>query len=154
MGRPTFHNHFDYRLIVLKDIKHSTGISILCIGWNVINVCWTDVAVLYWDGVVHVWLGDCLQRVSPELFLGLFNLVRYGMTFFNHQIPEIVRAGIPSILNPASKEMISDSGELCETEVCFLDIQLIGTNVWLPKMHKTPPDVDFESSKSPAKSES
>ena len=32
-------------------------------------------------------------------------------------------------LNPASKEMISDSVELCETEVCFLHIQLIGTNV-------------------------
>ena len=35
--------------------------------------------------------------------------------------------------NPASKEMISDSVELCETEVCFLHIQLIGTNVSLPK---------------------
>ena len=34
-----------------------------------------------------------------------------------------------SRLNPASKEMISDSVELCETEVCFLYIQLIGTNV-------------------------
>ena len=32
-------------------------------------------------------------------------------------------------LNPASKEMISDSVELCETEDCFLHIQLIGTNV-------------------------
>ena len=27
------------------------------------------------------------------------------------------------------KEMISDSVELCETEVCFLHIQLVGTNV-------------------------
>ena len=63
-------------------------------------------------------------------------------------------AGIPSNLNPASKEMISDSDELCETEVCFLHIQLIGTNVWLPKTHNVPPDVDFESSRSPAKSES
>ena len=64
------------------------------------------------------------------------------------------RAGIPSNLNPASKEIISDSGELCETEVCFLHIQLIGTNVWLPKMHNVPPEVDFEPSRSPAKSES
>ena len=36
--------------------------------------------------------------------------------------------------------MISDSVELCETEVCFLPIQLIGTNV---KMHNVPPDVDL-----------
>ena len=64
------------------------------------------------------------------------------------------RAGSPSNLNPASKEMISDSVELCETEVCFLHIQLIGTNVWLPKMHNVPPEVDFESSRSSAKSES
>ena len=57
--------------------------------------------------------------------------------------------------NPASKEMISDSVELCETEVCFLHIQLIGTNVWLPKIHNVPLDVDFfESSRSPAKLES
>ena len=64
------------------------------------------------------------------------------------------RAGIPSNLNPASKVMISDSVEVCETEVCFLHLQLIGTNVWLPKTHNVPPEVDFESSISPAKSES
>ena len=45
---------------------------------------------------------------------------------------------------PASKEIISASVELCETDVCFLHIQLPSTNVWLPKMHKSPPDVDFE----------
>ena len=39
---------------VLKDIQHGTGIRILCIGWNVINVCWNDVGVLDWDGVLHV----------------------------------------------------------------------------------------------------
>ena len=64
------------------------------------------------------------------------------------------RGGIPSILNPASTEIVSDSVELWETDVCFLHIQLIGITVWLPKMHNVPPDVDFESSRSPAKSES
>ena len=54
---------------------------------------------------------------------------------------------------PASGEVSSASVELCETDVCFLHIQLIGTNVRLPNMHKSPPDVDFESSKSPANSE-
>ena len=51
-------------------------------------------------------------------------------------------AGISSNLNPASKEMISDSVEMCETEVCFLHSQLIGTNVWLPKTQNVPSD-DF-----------
>ena len=64
------------------------------------------------------------------------------------------RARKPSNLNFASKEMIFDSVELCETEVCFLHIKLIGTNLWLPKTHNVPSDVDFESSRSPAKSES
>ena len=32
-------------------------------------------------------------------------------------------------INPVSKDVISDSVELCETEVCFLHIQLNGTNV-------------------------
>ena len=61
------------------------------------------------------------------------------------------KAGIPSYLNPASKEMISDSVELFETEVCFLHSQLVGTNEWLPKTHNVPPEVDFESSRFPAK---
>ena len=53
------------------------------------------------------------------------------------------RAGHPSIRNPASREIISDSVELREAEVCFLHIHLTGTNVLLPKIHKTPPEVDF-----------
>ena len=55
---------------------------------------------------------------------------------------------------PASKEMVSDSEELWDTDVCFLHIQLMGTSVRLPKIHKIHPEVDFQSSRSPAKSES
>ena len=86
-GTSAFDNHFDYRLIVLKDIKHGTSNRMHCVGWNVVNVSWNDVGVLELDGVVHVWLGS-LQRFSPELFLGLLNLVRYGMKYFNHEIPK------------------------------------------------------------------
>ena len=39
---------------------------------------------------------------------------------------------------PASREITSAAVELCETEVCFLHIQLIGSNVRLPKMHTIP----------------
>ena len=46
------------------------------------------------------------------------------------------RAGSPSNLNPASNEMISDSAELWDTDVCFLHIQLVGTIVLLPKKKK------------------
>ena len=43
------------------------------------------------------------------------------------------RASGPSMRNPSSREMISDTVELCETEVCFLHIQLTGTHVLRPK---------------------
>ena len=40
------------------------------------------------------------------------------------------------------QEIISASVELCETDVCFLHIHEHVTS----EMHKSPPDVDFESS--------
>ena len=88
---------------------------------------------------VHAWVGFGILLVVPST-----SMVK------SHQS----NAGKPSIRNPASKDMISDSVELWDTDVCFLHTQLIGTNIRLPKMHKTPPDVDFESWRSPAKSES
>ena len=63
-------------------------------------------------------------------------------------------ARVPSSLIPASKELISDSVVLYETEDGFFYVQVIGTNVRLPKVHKMFPDVDSGSSRSPAKSES
>ena len=42
----------------------------------------------------------------------------------------------------------------CETEVCFLHIQLMRPNVRLLTIHKILPEVDIESSRSPARSES
>ena len=46
------------------------------------------------------------------------------------------RASSPSILKKASNEIISDSAELWDTDVCFLNIQLKGTNARPPKMHE------------------
>ena len=66
-------------------------------------------------------------RVSPFLII----LIRVSMKNCHDRIP-LKSAGIPFNLNPASKEMIFASVQLCETEVCFLHSQLIGTNVWLP----------------------
>ena len=134
-GTSIFDNRFDYHLIVL------TGTRIRCIWWNVINVCWNDVGVLHWDGVYA-----CL---TWQLLTGFPEALSWVLLFCS-----VRNAGIPSMRKLASREMISASVELCETEICFLRIQLIGTNVWLPKKHKTPPDVDFGSSRSLAKSES
>ena len=52
------------------------------------------------------------------------------------------RAGKPSNLIPASKEM-NDFWFCWTTEVCFLHIQLFVTHVWLPKMHSVLREVGF-----------
>ena len=62
------------------------------------------------------------------------------------------RAKSPSILDPASNKIISESVEQWDTDVCFWHIQLTKTNVRLPKIHNNPPEDDSESSESPAKS--
>ena len=142
----TFDKHFDYRLIVLIDIQHSTGTRMLSIWWNVINVCRNDVGVLDWDGVMHVWLDNC-RRVSTGPCV-LF------CTEWNTWITKshTVRARTPSMRKPASTEMISASVELCETDVGYLHIQLVDTNVWLPKNTQDTSWCWFWVSKSPAKS--
>ena len=58
-------------------------------------------------------------------------------------IPIKNTAGKPSIRSPASREIISASMMLCETAVCFSQVNESGTYVSLPNLHKTPPDVDF-----------
>ena len=64
------------------------------------------------------------------------------------------RAGSPSIRKTASNEKNPKSVELWDTDVCFLHIPLMGPIFWLPKIHKIHLEVEFESSRSPAKSES
>ena len=63
-------------------------------------------------------------------------------------------AGFPSNLNLASKEMISDSVELCETAVCFSHIQSNWNKCMTSKNAQCSTRSRFESSRSPAKSES
>ena len=56
--------------------------------------------------------------------------------------------------NPASSGKRSASVLLCDTAVCFLQAHEIGTNVCDPNIHRTPPEVDFESVRFPEKSAS
>ena len=133
-----FHNHFDHSLFVLKHIQQSFLMRKLDVWGNTINV------------IPHIGcsLRSLILTAGLPGLSGVWFVFPRTETIRSHKS----RAGIPSNLNPASNEMISDSVELCEPEVCFLHIQLIGTNVWLPKTHNVPPEV--ESSRSPAKSES
>ena len=81
------------------------------------------------------------RRVSP-----CQNVIRKMQHFYITK-SQRSSAGIPSMRRPASKEITSDSVELCDTEFCLLHIKLIRTNVRLPKTHKILAEVDSESSK-------
>ena len=94
-----------------------------------------------------------MRQVSLSLIFGFLNCLGKEWNT-SAKKSQRSRAGIQSIRKPASREKTSDSVELGETDVCFMHIQLIGTNVRLPKINRILPGVDFESSRSPAKSES
>ena len=101
---------------------------------------WSTFSFLLSVGVLV--LGFCPAQISlMPLWLGwtVFPVERNTSI-----VSQRSRAGSPSMRRPASREIISDSVELCEREVCFLHIQLVGTNVRLPKIHETPLEVDLK----------
>ena len=151
-----FDDHFNHCFVVLKNVEHRTEWRRLHVWRNIINITQSKIVVMNWNlglvlGVL-VWCG-VTRRVSSYLIFGIFDW--FGDEWNTSiTMSQISRADSPSMRNPSSKERVSDSVELCETEACFLHIQLMGTNVRLPNIRKIPPEVDFESSRSPAKSES
>ena len=83
-------------------------------------------------------LGLSLREQFPAAGL-VGGLVLFGERNTSIATSHKSRANNPSIRSPASNEIISDSAELWDTDVCFLRIQLARTNVRLPKIHKIPP---------------
>ena len=93
------------------------------------------------DGILYLVLLLEWLRVSHQLpgasLIGLLMLFVERNTSITTSQKSM--ANSPSIRSPASNEMISDSWELRDTDVCFLHIQLVVTNVRPPKIHKTLP---------------
>ena len=92
-----------------------------------INVGQIEIGVRGWNLFSHVWLSVC-RRVSPWLsyIFGFVGLVR------NEILQSVNPKDRERESNPCvnlHREISSASVERCETEVCFLHIQLIGTNV-------------------------
>ena len=107
-------------------------------------VCYPLIHLLLW--------GFAIERGLPvPSWISVFDLKFECHTSITKS--QRTSAARRSMRRPASRG-ISDPVELCDTHVCLLHIQLTGTHVWLPNMHNVPPEVDFESSRSPAKSES
>ena len=103
--------------------------------------CWVGTLVLFWVCLFDVVSRDRFPRTWSLVLLSWCGK-EWNTSMSKSQRS---KAGIPSMRVPASRGIIWASVELCETEVCFLHIQLLWTNVWLPKMHNSPPEVDFES---------
>ena len=137
----SLHNHLDHCFVVLNTHNKASWRA----DWTFEGTesMFSITLIFFWDfWCLWTSLSGCPDRSETRDIFPRTETIR------SHNS----RAGKPSNLSPVSKEMISDSVELWETAVCFLHIQLIGTNVWLPKTHNVPPEVDFESSRSPAKS--
>ena len=151
-GTSTFDNHFGYRLNASKTYNIALEPEFV-----VFDGMWSMFV-----GMTLVWLIEmelCTFGLTTAEGLLRGSLLGPSVRFGSEWDTSItkskrVRAGIPSMRKPASREIVSASVQLWETDVCFLHIQLIGTNVWLPKIRNVPQEVDFESSISPAKSES
>ena len=96
-----------------------------------------------------VWLRE--ESPASHLFTDarlIVVVVLFGESNTSITIFHKSRASNPSLRSQASGDMISDSVELYDTDVWFLRTQQIGSNVRHPKIP------NYESSKSPAKSES
>ena len=149
----SLYNHIDHFFVVLKHTHTQQSFLMLPdekkLTFEVTKSNLSTSSSTPWDcfRLCIVW---GVERTSRLFLNGFHSSLWLWLIIRSHKS----RAGTLSNLNPVDKGMISDSVELCETEVCFLHIQLIGTYVWLPKMHNVPPEVDFESSRSPAKSAS
>ena len=106
---------FDHDVVVLKDFQ----LRIFLVK----NVC-------LWERSPHATIyqyGVMLQMKCHLLNATLFFATSHKSTAENS-----------SIRSPVPNEMISDSVELWDADVCFLHNQLMGTNVRLPKIHKIP----------------
>ena len=101
----SLYNHLDHCFVVFEHIQQSFLMRKLDVWGNKVNIiqkCWTFLEIA---GARDSYHGK--QRVSP-FYHGSESCFQGLKKIRSHKS----RAGIPSNLNPASKEMISDSVEL------------------------------------------
>ena len=117
-GTATFDNHLNHGLVVFKDVQHDinirmyvldemwsmfVGTTLVCLHW--MRLCMFDLVAC--NGLPRSFSLGCLILLEAEWNTSIIKSQR-------------VRAGIPSMRKPASREIISTSVQLCETDVCFL----------------------------------
>ena len=130
-GTSSFNYHLDHGFVVFKDIQLRFSLRRMCVSGNIIHFTQLFNLLSSFDMLCLGFGIGPRKSSSMTLWLGLTLLLVERYTSIT--MSQRSRAGGPSIRNPSSREVISDTVELCETEVCFLHIQLTGTNVLLPK---------------------
>ena len=144
----SFYDHLDDCFVVFKNLPLRLAFRRMCVCgyevhiWQLINI---KVALFSWC----FYLGFIARVVScPAPVSWNKSNWSFGVVCTSINPSQWSRASRQSIRSPASNEMISDAVELWDTDVCFLHIQPMETNVRLPKKHKTLMEVDFAFSKS------
>ena len=115
-GTSHLYDHLDHCFAVCKDVQHGFLTRRIRVWGNRIYI----VQII---NLSKNFLSRWRCRQVSLICLHWFVFPWRALTIRSHKSS----AGIPSILKPASKEMSSDSVELCETEVLFL------TSSWLER---------------------
>ena len=115
-----------------KNVKQSAKVRKFCVRGIVIHIEQFKIisvggASSFWCWCIYDW---SLSRNKSPCTGWFEEECNTSVT-----ISQRSRAGIPSMCKPASKETHSDSVVLLDTGIGFLHIDLMGTNVRLPKTH-------------------
>ena len=152
-------------MIILITASLSSKVYSWALPWKLICVCGHIIRILqlinvsvtfFYQPVVMDIVPHAVSRGSFWSALGeeIFWYVFRWMKHFYHHIPQTKSRDTVQWQTSIHWNNFWFCRTVRETEACFLHIQLLGMNVRLPKIHKSLPEVDFESSRSPAKSES
>ena len=130
---PAFDDHPDHCLIVLKNVQQSVKAGKFSVRSDVIDLSQTN----FFRGSVFVRplgsLSQPLRTRTPRAKSRFGEECSTSMTKSHTS-----RAGMPSMRKPRPRILPLTLWSCVRLQVVFLHIQLIGTNVRLPMMHKMP----------------
>ena len=134
---PAFHDHLDHRTVVFE-IKQTCLLAVRLEEQNQFPLSFA-LPTFVTSSVRSDLARDFSLLECHATGLSVLESATHQCTN-SHKLS----ARLPSTLRPTSDEISSASVVLCETAVCFLQDQKIGTSVRLPKTHNVPPDLDVE----------
>ena len=132
-------DHLDHSFVIFKNVQLRLTFkkSAFVVTWSTCDN-WSTSRFPFCLGLdVRSLSGSRRQFPAADLVFGDLALFDERNTSFTTSHES--KASSPSILNPASNETISDCVEPWDTDVCFLHVQPMVTNVRLPNFHTYKP---------------